>query len=219
MMINVHKQPVLKSLPPFNIKKTINLKESNLGEIVETVEGVLPQWVDRGIRTKTEYIHRNLCVMADRARLGEALMNLVLNAVEAMPDGGLLTIRTNLVRFQKEPIYIFNNYMSLICAVLSVTDSGIGMDKETVQRMFEPFFTTKPETGRGLGLSIAHSIVKKHRGCIKVESTPGKGTTVKVYLPLARTAIEEREAIPLPESLLANRMNGSRGRSRFVEAG
>jgi signal transduction histidine kinase len=197
MMINAHRQPVIKSLPPFDIRRKITLKESNLGEIVGRVEKLLPKRAPGWIRTEIEHIHESLRIMADGALLEEALMNLVQNAIEAMSDGGLLTIRTDLVRFENEPVYIFHNYISPACAVISVTDSGAGMDKETMERMFEPFFTTKNETGRGLGLSITHSIIKQHGGCIKVESTSGKGTTIRVYLPLARAATDQTEAIPL----------------------
>jgi two-component system, cell cycle sensor histidine kinase and response regulator CckA len=186
MMMNAHRQPVIKSLPPFDIRRKFTLKESNLDEIVGRVEKLLPKRTPGCIRTKIERTDMNICIMADSALLEEALVSLTQNAIEAMPEGGLLTLRTGMVRFENEPVYIFNSYISPACAVISVTDSGTGMDKETMGRMFEPFFTTKGETGRGLGLSIAHSIVKQLGGCIKVESTLGKGTKIKIYHPLAR---------------------------------
>jgi signal transduction histidine kinase len=203
MMINAQRQLVIKSLPPFNIRRKITLKESSLAEIVEAVRKSLPKHITGPIRTKTDYTHENLWMMADSTLLEEALMNLVENAIEAMPDGGLLTIGTDQVRLQNEPSYIFDDYNSLACAVVSITDSGTGMDKETMERMFEPFFTTKSETSRGLGLSIAHSIIKQHGGCIRVESTLGKGTTIKVYLPLARAATDQTEATLLPASFFS----------------
>ena len=217
-MINAQRQLVIKSLPPFNIRRKITLKESSLAEIVEAVEKSLPKHITEPIRTKAEYAHKNLRMMADSTLLEEALMNLVENAIEAMPDGGLLTIGTDQVRFQNEPSYIFDNHNSLACAVVSITDSGTGMDKETMERMFEPFFTTKSGTGRGLGLSIAHSIIKQHGGCIRVESTPGKGTIIKVYLPLAKAAADRATTIPLPASFFAKNMDKSRGRSGFAGA-
>jgi signal transduction histidine kinase len=219
MMINAHRQPVIKSLPPFDISRKITLKESNLGEIVGRVENLLPKRAYGCLRTKIENMHKNLCIMADGALLEEALMNLAQNAIEAMSEGGLLTIRTDLVRFENEPVYIFNNYISPACAIISVTDSGTGMDKETMERMFEPFFTTKGETGKGLGLSIVHSIVKQHGGCIKVESTLGKGTTIKIYLPLARAATDQTEAIPSSTSFFSNDAKRSLGYTGFAKAG
>ena len=218
MMINAQRQLVIKSLPPFNIRRKITLKELSLAEIVEAIEKSLSKHITGPIRTETEYTHENLWMMADSTLLEEALMNLVENAVEAMPDGGLLTIGTDQVRFQNEPGYIIDNYNSLACAVISITDSGRGMDKETMGRMFEPYFTTKPEPGRGLGLSIAHSIIKKHRGCIKVKSTRGKGTTIKVYLPLARAFTDRAATIPLPLSFFAKNMDKSRGCGGFAGA-
>jgi two-component system cell cycle sensor histidine kinase/response regulator CckA len=219
MMINAHRQPVIKNLPPFNIRRKITLKESNLGKIVGTVEKLLPKRAPGWIRTEIEHIHKNLRIMADGSLLEEALMNLVQNAIEAMSDGGLLTIRTDLVRFENEPAYLFGNYMSPACAVISVTDSGTGMDRETMERMFEPFFTTKGETGRGLGLSVAHSIIKQHGGCIKVESALGKGTTIKVYLPLARAATDQTEAIPSSTSFFSNDAKRGLDYTGFAKAG
>jgi two-component system, cell cycle sensor histidine kinase and response regulator CckA len=219
MTINAQRQLVIKSLPPFNIRRKIALKESSLAEIVEAVEKSLPKNITGHIRTKTEYTHGNLRMMADSALLEEALMNLVKNAIEAMPAGGLLTIGTDQARLQNEPSYIIDDYNSLACAIVSITDSGTGIDKETMGRMFEPYFTTKPESGRGLGLSIAHSIIKQHGGCIKVESALGKGTTIKVYLPLVRAATDQTGTIPLPVSFFAKDMEKSKGRSVFAAAG
>jgi signal transduction histidine kinase len=104
------------------------------------------------------------------AELREVLTNLILNAVDAMPSGGSLTIRT---------------YQQGGFACIAVSDTGVGMPEDMQQRIFDPFFTTKKEKGTGLGLSVSHTLIKGHGGDIEVQSTPGSGTTFVVTLPVA----------------------------------
>src|SRR5213076_1871731 len=109
------------------------------------------------------------------AALTETMTNLILNALDAMPDGGTLTIATRQER--GGPVTII------------VGDTGVGMSEAVRQRIFEPFFTTKPEgKGTGLGLSVAYSIVRRHGGDIRVESQPGRGATFTLTVPTAREA-------------------------------
>ncbi|MHB8783321.1 MAG: ATP-binding protein, partial [Desulfobacteria bacterium] len=124
----------------------------------------------------------------------QVLMNLCLNARDAMPEGGRLVVETEDVHLDEE--YVRQNpYMKTgRYALLTVSDTGFGMDEKTRERVFEPFFTTKgPDKGTGLGLAMAYGIVKQHGGFIHLYSEPGKGTAFKVYLP----AIEEQpDAVP-----------------------
>ena len=193
MANNVQKQSLIKSPSPFPVNSRMLLRETNLNEIVQAVAGLLPQHLDEDIQVKMELAPERLSIMADQAGIGEVVMKLVKNAAEAMPYGGILTINTNLVSSQA------NRHTLPVgsCALMSVTDTGVGMDKMTMERMFEPYFTRKPGVGRGWGLSIARSIIRKHRGCFKVESALGKGTTIKIYLPLVRAATRE-EDVALP---------------------
>lgn len=133
-------------------------------------------------------------VKADRGQLEQVIMNLALNARDAMPNGGTLVLETARVELGAEAAERHLGLSPGPHAVLSVSDTGTGMDRETLSRIFEPFFTTKPEgAGTGLGLSIVWAIVREAGGGVWVYSEPGQGTTFKIYLPEAPAA---REAAP-----------------------
>ena len=149
------------------------------------------------IRTKKEItVHNDLAedlsvIEADKGQIEQVLLNLFINAADAMPDGGDLFLKTMKVTdkdmqgrmYKPEP----GNYV-----LLTVTDSGVGMDEEIQERIFEPFFTTK-EMGRGTGLGLAsvYGIIKSHHGYIEVESSKGKGTTFRIYLPASEKEIQK----------------------------
>jgi CheY-like chemotaxis protein len=122
-------------------------------------------------------------IVFDKSRLEQVIMNLVTNACEAMPNGGHLTIET---ANQNHPDSIFGQQV-----MIAVTDSGVGMDKEALKNLFEPFYTTKGVgEGFGLGLSTVYGLVKQSGGNVWAYSEPGKGTTFKIYLPLADRSIQ-----------------------------
>jgi two-component system, cell cycle sensor histidine kinase and response regulator CckA len=121
----------------------------------------------------------------DRDRLERLLLNLAANARDAMPHGGKLIIETSNVNLGDSSIKSSVVTKAGPHVMLAVTDTGVGMDEETCQRLFEPFFTTKEGKGTGLGLSSALTFLRQSHGWIFVESEPGMGTSFKVYLPAA----------------------------------
>jgi len=145
-------------------------------------------------------------VKADPTQIEQVLMNLCLNARDAMPEGGRLAIETDMVELD-EPYCRFYPYVTPgRYAVISVSDTGIGMDSETRERIFEPFFTTKERgEGTGMGLATVYGIVKQHGGFIHVYSEPAHGSLFRVYLPAMEGAQAEGAArVPAP-SLAAKR--------------
>lgn len=128
-------------------------------------------------------------IRADRGQIEQVLMNLFLNARDAMPDGGKLRIETQSVFLSEDYVRYNPTMRSGRFALLVVSDTGVGMDEQTQKRAFEPFFTTKtPDKGTGLGLAMVYGIVKQHNGFVYLYSEPGKGTTFKVYFPAVEGA-------------------------------
>ena len=150
-------------------------------------------------------------VKADRGQIEQVLINLYVNAWQAMPQGGRLTINTENVRLPeslgKQLDIPPGDYVKV-----SVIDSGEGMDRETMERIFEPFFTTKGiGKGTGLGLASAYGIIKNHRGAIEVDSRKGRGSTFTIYLPVAETGVAEEA------ELREETINRGRGRILVID--
>jgi two-component system cell cycle sensor histidine kinase/response regulator CckA len=172
----------------------------DLNAVVIDMEEMVSRLVGEGTEVVSSLESGFRYVRADPAQLDQVLMNLLVNAQEAMPEGGRLTIRTENVTMDEEQVQSMPGASHGTFVCLSVTDTGIGMDTGTMSQMFEPFFSTK-EKGTGLGLSVAKNIVEQHGGWIWAESTVGKGSTFRVYLPaFPGTEVgEARQVAALPE--------------------
>jgi len=139
---------------------------------------------------------RELWVEGDPAMLDQAVMNLCLNARDAMPNGGTLTLETSLVEFDAESTEIQREARVGKFVCLRISDTGFGIDASVLKHLFEPFFSTKEiGEGSGLGLASVYGIVHQHKGWLSVESIPGHGTTFRLYLPLSEQADVIRQAI------------------------
>jgi len=183
-----------RSLLAFSRKQLIDPKPVDLNQIVKDVQKLLIRVIGEDVEFRTVMADRDLVIMADIGQVEQILLNLATNARDAMPDGGILTIETSYVHFAGDHAGFSNQIEPGEYAVVSASDTGIGMDEVTKQRIFEPFYTTKDVgKGTGLGLSIVYGIIKQHRGDVHVYSEPGKGTTFKIYLPLLAQEVTDSE--------------------------
>ncbi len=181
-----------RGLLAFSRKQIFNLRPLNLNKIVRNMEKIFLRVIGEDIELKITLEDKIITVMADPGQIEQVLMNLVTNARDAMPAGGMLAIETELADIDNEFIKEHGYGTEGKYVLLSVTDTGQGIDKKTSERIFEPFFTTK-EVGRGtgLGLSVVYGIVKQHNGFINVYSEVGNGTSFKIYLPVIKAEAEE----------------------------
>ena len=174
-----------RQLLTFSRRAPFEPTELCLNEVVDTTQDLLSSLLGETIRIDLVLDRSVPTVRCDRAQMEQALADLVLNARDAMPDGGTITIETDAVRLD-DAVRKSNADTRLgLYARLRVTDTGTGMDANTVARVFEPFFTTKePGKGVGLGLAMVHGMVTQARGFVTVTSTQGRGTTFNLFLPV-----------------------------------
>jgi len=165
----------------FSRRQTLNPKPADVNAMVSSMEELFVRTLGEDIRLKVDLGDGLPNALVDVNQLESALLNLVINARDAMPEGGDLTVRT---RFKSRSMAEAGSADSV---VLSVSDTGIGMDEALLARIFEPFFTTKPTgQGTGLGMSMIYGFIKQSNGNIDIRSAPGRGTTVRLELPVAR---------------------------------
>lgn len=171
-----------RQLLTFSRRQTIQPKVLNLNEVVSEMEKMLRRLIAEDTELVTIFERQPKNVTADPGQLEQVIMNLAVNAHDAMPRGGRLTIRTENTTLDSEVSRGIPRAQPGKFVRLSLEDTGTGMSKEVMEHLFEPFFTTK-KGGTGLGLSVVYGIIKQHKGWINVYSEPGKGTVFKVYLP------------------------------------
>ncbi len=186
---------ITRQILAFSRKQVLDMKVVDLNETVAGVVKMLRRLIGEDIEVRLDLAAGLPCVKADPSQMQQVLVNLAVNARDAMPGGGTLTIRTSPTAGGDPGAT--GDPSPARYAVLSVSDNGIGMDDKTRQRIFEPFFTTK-EIGRGtgLGLSTVHGIVRQHGGDITVSSAPGRGATFRIYLPCIDEAPRTESAAP-----------------------
>jgi PAS domain S-box-containing protein len=167
----VRASDLTRQLLAFSRRQVLQTQDIDLRVVVKKMDTLLKRLIGEDVRLETLFGAAPVIVRADQTQLEQVVMNLAVNARDAMPDGGTLTVA---VLIDGET------------AVLSVVDTGIGMDEETAAQIFEPFFTTKPlAEASGLGLSTVHGIVGQSGGTVLVDTAPGRGTTFTIRLPLA----------------------------------
>jgi|GEM_PF-1015490 len=181
-----------QSLLAFSRKQTIDPKPCTLNTILQGIEKLLRRLVTEDIEFKIVFADPDITIMADANQMDQVLMNLVTNARDAMSNGGSLTIEAKSVFLEGEFLQNYGFGKPGAHALISIIDTGIGMDEKTREKIFEPFFTTKEVgKGTGLGLSIVYGIIKQHNGHINIYSEPGKGTVCKIYIPVIKAQAEE----------------------------
>lgn len=185
---------LVRQLLAFSRKQTLEFNRVDINDIIEAFRKLLQRTIPEDIQIKFTLADSPLPVMADVGQIEQVIMNLAVNAADAMPDGGLISIETSRVDLDDTYAQAHVNVTPGRYAMLSISDAGLGMDKETQDHIFDPFFSTKGEHGTGLGLATVYGIVRQHGGNVWVYSEIGKGSSFKVYLPLAQeTAIREKE--------------------------
>jgi two-component system, cell cycle sensor histidine kinase and response regulator CckA len=183
------------SLLAFSRKQVMTISEVDLNDLIAKLGKLLVRVIGEDIELRTVLQPKSTPIMADGGQIEQIIMNLVTNARDAMPRGGILTIVSGLEEVDQAFCNAHGCESPGPYALLKVSDTGTGMDEDTKQRIFDPFFTTKDVgKGTGLGLATAYGIVQQHKGFIDVESEPGKGTTFRVYLPALETCSVKEEA-------------------------
>jgi two-component system, cell cycle sensor histidine kinase and response regulator CckA len=178
----------------FARRQMLQPRKTDLNNLVVEAMSLLQRVIGEQIEVRVLAGPDLRVVMVDPAQIEQVLMNLCLNARDAMPQGGRLIIETQNIEIDKEFCYVHPYARQGSFILLSVSDTGVGMDAATSAHIFEPFFTTKElGKGTGLGLATVYGVVKQHEGFIHLYSEPGKGTTFRVYLPASSGAAEPRQ--------------------------
>ena len=196
-----------RQLLAYSRRQIIQRRPVALNECIEQTVGMLRRLIGEHIAIDLQLAPDLPPAYADASNVDQIVMNLALNARDAMPDGGKITFCTSLVEITEEvrlrrPELLARKFISF-----SVRDTGHGMDTSTLGRIFEPFFTTKdPGKGTGMGLATVYGVLRQHNGWVDVESEPGRGTTFRAYFPLSDEAIAEPnlDATTPSESLAEN---------------
>ncbi len=182
---------LVKQLLTFSRKSETNLQSTDLNAEIQKVVKMLDRILPRMIDIELEFAEDLFLIKADHGQIEQVVMNICLNAKDAMPDGGTVTIKTENCVIDKSLIKEHPEKPDGLkegnCVLLTISDKGLGMDSETQKYIFDPFFTTKEiGAGTGLGLSVIYGIIEGHGGHISVDSKPGQGTTFRISFPVSK---------------------------------
>ncbi len=183
-----------RQLLAYSRKQVLSIALVNLNRLIREFETILRRTIREDIKLQFAYDDNVMMIRVDKPQVEQILMNLLINAQDAMPDGGRIMIETSTVKLDSESAVAHADFEPGTYTMLSVSDTGDGMDEETQAKIFDPFYTTKEVgQGSGLGLSTVYGIVKQHNGHIWVYSEPGTGTVFKIYFP----AVEGEQETPV----------------------
>ena len=175
---------LVRQLLAFSRKQTLEFKRIDVNAVIQGFEKLLRRTLREDVRVSIRRAERVRAIRGDVGQIEQVLMNLAINSQDAMPDGGQFSIETAEIEVGEEHAASHAEFTPGSYVVLTVSDTGVGMDADTMARVFEPFFTTKPAgKGTGLGLATVYGIVKQHGGAVSVYSEVGCGTSFKLYFP------------------------------------
>lgn len=181
-----------RQLLAFSRRQVMQMKVVSLNAVIDNISGMIGRLIGENIEMRLQTTASRGNVRVDVGQMEQVIMNLVVNARDAMPDGGTLTIATVAVTLDEQYAAQHHGVEPGPYTVLTIADTGIGMSREVREKIFEPFFTTKKgDQATGLGLATVYGIVRQHNGHIHVYSERGRGTTFKIYLPCVEDSAED----------------------------
>jgi two-component system cell cycle sensor histidine kinase/response regulator CckA len=194
-------EALTRQLLVFSRQQVLEPRVVDLNDVARQIVPILTRLIGEDIDLDVSYDPTLTLVLADPSQLEQVLVNLVVNARDAMPTGGKLTIETTNAELDEEYVATHPGTHVGFHAMLAVSDNGSGMDAETLAHVFEPFFTTKPVgTGTGLGLATVYGVVRQSGGSVEVYTELERGTTFKIYLPAATGRVQPELAAPSGET-------------------
>jgi PAS domain S-box-containing protein len=194
MQASERARDLVGQLLAFSRKQTLQYQPLNINTVIERFNKLLRRTIREDIELIFDLRDDIKTVEADIGQIEQVLMNLCVNASDAMPNGGRLFFSTSMIDHH-EDLSGYGLDAARKHLLLTVRDTGCGMDSELMSHIFEPFFSTKGDEGTGLGLATVYGIVSQHGGYTKVESEPGRGTTFKIFLPVVETASNEAQSV------------------------
>lgn len=195
-----------QQLLAFGRKQVVEPKVIDLSQVVASTERMLQRLISENISVRIKLASAPVLILADSGQIEQVIFNLVINARDALEGGGTITVETDNVCLGEAETGDIDRFEPGSYGSLTISDTGVGMDTETLSRIFEPFFSTKNRAGgTGLGLATVYGIVRQSGGLIRVESRPGGGSVFKVFLPSADAPAEIRQ----PEERLPRRLRGN----------